>query len=320
VKGRGLAELVPGRKAEAMERAGRLLADTLARAYFADLTAERIQQALASVRDEGRSAQTANHFRAALRAFLRWCHDRGRIRSVPTDKVEGYNVDEDLRHIRRSLTEDELARLIAHAESGRDRWRMPGPLRAMAYRVAASTGFRAEELRGLTPESFRLDGVRPTIYLKASSTKNRKPADQPVARPVAAMLRRWLEGRPAGRPVFPLHCEMAKAMQADLRAIGVPYETEDGKADFHSLRSYYVTALIRTGRSIKEVQQLARHAKPETTLKYYAKVAAFDLHNAVEALPVPGVGSPALAATGTDHADTIPRPTAAQTGASNRKS
>ena len=58
-------------------------------------------------------------------------------------------------------------------------------------------------------------------------------------------------------------------------------------ADFHSLRGYYVSALVRSGRSIKEVQQLARHAKSETTLKHYAKVAAHDLHAAVESFPGP---------------------------------
>ena len=65
------------------------------------------------------------------------------------------------------------------------------------------------------------------------------------------------------------------------------------------------SALIRSGRSIKEVQQLARHAKPETTLKHYAKVAAHDLHDAVESLPILRVAPmPAsLAATGTDRAD-----------------
>jgi integrase len=288
-----------------MARAARLLADTLARVRFDDLTSEAIQGALAAIRDEGLFAQTANHHRAAVRAFLRWCQRLSRIRSVPTNDVYGFNVNEDLRHGRRSLTDDELSRLIAQSESGPGRWGMPGPLRATAYRVAAATGFRAEELRGLTPESFRLDGPRKSIFLKASSTKNKKPADQPIARSVADLLRPWLRVKPAGKSVFPLHHETAKAMQADLKAIEVPYGTEDGVADFHSLRDYYVTALVRSGRSIKEVQQLARHAKPETTLKHYAKVAAHDLHNAVESLPALGAPTPPLAATDTDHTNTI---------------
>jgi site-specific recombinase XerC len=300
--GRSLSELIPGHRGAALKRARRLLANTLARAHFSDLTPERIQQALAAILDGGRSAQTANHYRAAIRAFLRWCFGKGRIRDMPWHGVEAYNVEEDLRHIRRSLTDDELARLIAYAETAPDRLGMPGPLRAMAYRVAAATGFRAEELRSLTPQSFRLEGVRPTIYLEASCTKNRRPADQPIARSVAEILRLWLRGKPPGESVFPLHHDTGKAIRADLEAIGIAYETEDGVADFHSLRAYYVSALIRSGRSIKEVQQLARHSKPETTLKHYAKLTINDLHWAVESLPDLASPSPrpvALAATGT---------------------
>ena len=59
-------------------------------------------------------------------------------------------MDEDLRHIRRSLTEDELTMLIHRTESGPDRFGMPGPLRSIAYQTAAYTGFRVDEIRSLT--------------------------------------------------------------------------------------------------------------------------------------------------------------------------
>jgi hypothetical protein len=42
--------------------------------------------------------------------------------------------------------------------------------------------------------------------------------------------------------------------------------------------------LLRSGRSIEEVPQLARHVKRETTLKHYAKISAHDLDGAVESL------------------------------------
>ena len=40
-------------------------------------------------------------------------------------------------------------------------------------------------------------------------------------------------------------------------AAGVPYATDEGAADFHSLRAYFISALVRSGTSIKTVQALA---------------------------------------------------------------
>ncbi len=200
------------------------------------------------------------------------------------------------------MTGDELAKLIQTAERGPERYNMPGPLRAMAYRIASATGFRADELRKLTSESFRLKGSEPSIFLRASATKNRRPVDQPIPQALVPILAAWLEGKPAGKPVLPLNPAAAKVIRADLTAAGIPYETEEGAADFHSLRAYFVSVLVSAGVSIKGVQTLARHAKPETTLNHYAKVSVHDLRGAVESLPPQDAPKPPPetdAATGT---------------------
>jgi len=54
--------------------------------------------------------------------------------------------------------------------------------------------------------------------------------------------------------------------------------------DFHSLRSTYITQLIKGGANIKTVQVLARHASPSTTLQFYARATEADLRAAVESL------------------------------------
>jgi integrase len=297
VRGVRVAELDTGRKAEAQERAARTLADALASARLSDLAPDRVQAALGRLRDAGKSIQTVNHYRAALRAFCRWAWDNGRLRDIPLRGVKGFNPEEDRRHERRSLADDELARLVQAAKRGRKLFGMPGPLRAMAYRVAAATGFRAQELRTLTPEGFHLNGSDPSVILAASATKNRRPAEQPVPVALARDLAAWLADRPAGSSVFPLHHETAKAIRVDLAAAGIPYETDEGVVDFHSLRACFVSALVRAGASIKEVQALARHAKPQTTLNHYTKVSLRDLRGAVESLPSPA--PVVLAATGT---------------------
>ena len=308
VRGARLTDIEQGRKSEAQERGARKLAEVLRSARLSDLTAERIQSALALLRDAGKSHQTVNHYRAALRAFVRWAGDKGRLRDNPMRGVSGFNTEEDVRHARRCLTDDELARLIQAAERGPEVLGMPGPLRAMAYRLAAATGFRVAELRALTPESFHLDGPEPNVFLRASATKNRRPAEQPIPSSLVRDLADWLRDKPSGEAVLPLHHDTAKAIRRDLESAGIPYETDEGCADFHSLRAYYVSALVRSGASIKEVQTLARHAKPQTTLNHYAKVSVRDLRGAVESLPsLPDLNRmpEVLAATGTD-----PGPTA----------
>ena len=249
-------EIFGGQKREEMERSAATLARVLANARLSRLSPERIQSALATLRDAGKANQTANHFRAAGRALSRWAVDQGRLRESPMRGTSGFNVEEDASD-RRILSDDEFDRTVRAAENGPVVFGMTGPLRAMAYRAAAGTGFRVNELRSLTPESFKLDGPEPTISLLAAGTKNGKPAVQPIAESLARELRLWLVGKPPGRSVFPLHHETAKAMARDLEAVGIAYETDEGTADFHALRSFYATSLIRSGANIAEFHKLS---------------------------------------------------------------
>jgi len=41
----------------------------------------------------------------------------------------------------------------------------------MLYHLAAGTGFRANELRSLTPESFDLDANTPTVTVQAAYSR-----------------------------------------------------------------------------------------------------------------------------------------------------
>jgi hypothetical protein len=66
MKGTALADLQPGRKVAALEKAAKKLASILDAACFADIKAERIQSALATLRDYCVSLQICNHFRAAI--------------------------------------------------------------------------------------------------------------------------------------------------------------------------------------------------------------------------------------------------------------
>jgi integrase len=308
VAGAELADVEPGRSPAARAKVLAARQALLKPVRLTHIETSKVQEALATLRDAGRSLQTCNHYRDALRAFCRWAKGDKRLRENPMEGVSGYNAEEDPRHPRRALSDGELAELVRVASGGPAVFGMSEPLRAMAYRLAASTGFRAEEIRRLVPAHFELDGAQPRVRLKPIETKNRKGAEQPIPSALVPDLRAWLEGVPEGAPAFPLHHETAKAIRADLEAADVPYETAAGFADFHSLRAYYIGALERSGASVKTVQTLARHSNPALTLKRYAKPKLVDLRGAVEeipqapAAPREGQEGAALSATGTDPA------------------
>ena len=102
----------------------------LAKAKLSDIATERVQAALATFRDSGRSAQTCNHYRACARAFARWAWKTGRLRDNPLEGLAGYNAKEDRRHDRRTLSLDELTRLIEVTDRGPTFQAMTGPARA----------------------------------------------------------------------------------------------------------------------------------------------------------------------------------------------
>jgi hypothetical protein len=101
-------------------------------------------------------------------------------------------------------------------------------------------------------------------------------------------------------------------LKIDLEAAGIPYETDSGVADFHSLRGCYISYLISSGASIKTTQTLARHSTPSLTIGIYAKASRFDIDGAVEALPdlapKQQLETEVLSATGTDGATRIAHP------------
>ncbi len=226
---------------------------------------------------------------------------------------------------------------------------MTGPDRAILYRVAAGTGFRASECRSLTPASFRVDDDPPTIALWAASSKRRRDDVQPIRVDLANLLRGWLAGRAADAPVFASMPERTAVMiRADLRRAkagwirGTRDRLERQKrrdaeflaeidnagrvVDFHSLRATYVTLLIKGGASVKAVQELARHSDPKLTLNVYSQLGVHDLAGAIAKLPAVTSKPPQrerLRATGTENAHAKaradPRPKPRQLGRESRQ-
>jgi integrase len=249
----------------------------------------------------GIGPQTLNYYLQAVGQFCTWMVRKGRLIKNPMLDVTRANARLDRRHDRRSLTQDELARLLDGATaSTRIFLGLTGRDRRMLYLTACGTGFRAGELASLTPESFNLEAAPPTVTLPAVVDKRKRRATQPLPASLAATLRDYLHGKPTGCPVWPgdWRRRAFRMIRADLEAVGIPYVVKgpDGPlfADFHSLRHTYVTMLERAGAGLKEAQVLARHSDIRLTKDIYTHADYQAMAAAVDRLPLPGSEAPAV--------------------------
>jgi len=292
------------RRSTVKEKAGyhEAMASTLRKARLSSLTPSRVQAALSTLKGAGLSAATVNHHAAAIKSFASWAKDDGRIRDDPTASVNGYNANEDRRHDRRTISLEELRRLIVAAESGPDYRLMTGPARALCYRLAVSTGLRYSELKSLTPASFDLSTDAPTVTVTAAATKNGEAANLPLTADVASDVRRYIAPKPTAAPLFALPDKGADMLKVDLDTAGIAYRDASGRVyDFHALRCQCATLLDAAGVSPRIVQRLMRHSSLELSGRY-TRPRVVDIEQAVGSIPALSPGRPdaSHAATGTE--------------------
>ena len=266
------------------ESTGRLT-KAVARARLSTLSGEAVQAAIARLRASGWSAQTCNHYRSAVRAFVAWCILSGRLADDPLRGVVGYNVKEDPRHDRRTLSLDEARRLVATAAaSERSRFGLDGPSRSLLYRLAMGTGLRYSEIASLTAENFDLDA--PNVTVLAAYSKNGETATLPLPPDLAEDLAPRVEATPPSSPVFSLPRDKGAALlRYDLTRAEILYRDASGLVfDFHALRCQFATLSDAAGVTPRVVQRLMRHSTLELTSKY-TRPRVVDLEDAAARTP-----------------------------------
>ncbi len=306
--------------------------------HLADISADAVRKAIASIRDGGRALRTCNSILRSVKTFAGWLEANGRIRHNDLRHVKGFNDSTDKRRIRRDTTDDELRRIFAAAKSGGMSFGLSGEDRAIAYKLAAGTGFRRGEIASMAKTSFALEGDAPTVSVSAAYSKRRRGDTQPIDAAFAADLAKWLVTKPAGVPLLPLPHKTAEMLTRDMwrakrawmrEATSVqerwgrrkaeflnPVDGEGRVFDFHALRHHYISRVVQSGASVKVCQELARHSTPVLTLGRYAHVRLADLRKALPTVPTgaPPVTEPrTMKATGTD--DATPTQTEPKNGA-----
>jgi integrase len=171
-----------------------------------DIEPEAVQTFLRSLRtaEDGIGHRTYNQYLQAMGTFCNWCVATKRLPSNPLAGIERLNTAVDVRHPRRALTAEEVAKLIESARSGGIRVQgYTGEQRARVYLMSFLTGLRRNELASLTRRSFSLDAAQPTIAVEARYSKHRRKDVLPLHPELVGMLRVWLKPLEPGREVVP---------------------------------------------------------------------------------------------------------------------
>ena len=267
------------------------LAGKIGATLIAHLTPAAVQSAVGAL-PVGNS--TRNHYLLAATCFYKWMHTDRRVpRNELSAALKGYNAKTDCRRRRRIITEQELERLIHAAEAGLDyvpdrcvSRTVSGSLRALIYSTAVATALRANELRTLTVGRLRLKEEPPGILVEARFAKNRRESFQIIGIELAMLLRRHVVGKAADEPVFgKLPHRLADMLRFDLAAAKIPYETDEGVFDFHSLRHESGSLMVARGANLKVVQAHMRHSSITMTMDRYAKPQLHDQVAAANSIP-----------------------------------
>jgi integrase len=286
-------------------------------AKVADIRAHDVETYLASLRSEGMSKQTSNHYLRAVKQFTRWLKRTRRSEDNPLVDVPMLNVQTDRRHDRRPLLPEEFSRLVAAAEVGPMVESIPGADRAMMYILSAWTGYRKGEIGSLTRRSLDLSSEPPTVTVQAVYSKRKRTDTQVLHPDVVIRLTEWLATTKGGPTdlLFPVSGKVpggierktAKMMRRDLATARKAWlkeaETDDERAsrektdflkyedgqgrfaDFHANRHTFITNLGRVGVHPKTAQSLARHSDIRLTMNVYSHTDLAEKTEAVRRLP-----------------------------------
>jgi len=207
------------------------------------------------------SAFMVYRYRSVLRSFYRWLVLAGVVDRSPAQHIQAPKYR---RKLPRFLSESEVDRLIAAAESPRDR---------AICEVLYASGLRREELVNLCIEDVNLS--KGTFFVRRG--KGGKDRLAMLGSRAVEALRVYLRGRRQG-PVF---VGIRGAMNASAISHAVTDAARNaGLTDVtaHTLRHTFATHLLSRGADIRYIQELLGHSSISTT-QIYTQVAITDLTN-----------------------------------------
>jgi Phage integrase family len=202
-----------------------------------------------------------------------------RIARNPLQHVQKVQSNGKQVRPRRAFTDDEMKRLLGVAGT-----------RKVVYLAAVYTGLRRSEMAALERRDLHVEGEKPFINVRASTTKNHQQAVIALHPELLAALRSHVACLPADElKIFVGVMPTMVRFKADLKAAGIEFINATGhRADFHSLRHTLATNLARAGTAPRVAMEIMRHSDMRLTSKTYTDAGLLPVADAVLKLPFLG--------------------------------
>jgi len=225
------------------------------------------------------SPKTLNEYLGSISSLLNWMEKHERIARNPLQHVQKVQGNGKQVRPRRAFTDDEMKRLLGIAGT-----------RKVVYLAAVYTGLRRSEMAALERRDLHLEGEKPFINVRASTTKNHQQAVIALHPELLAALRSHVASLPADESkIFVGVMPTMKRFKADLKAADIAFMNVTGhRADFHSLRHTLATNLARAGTAPRVAMEIMRHSDMRLTAKTYTDAGLLPVADAVLKLPFLG--------------------------------
>jgi integrase len=222
------------------------------------------------------SPKTLNEYLGSVSSLLNWMEKHERIARNPLQHVQKVQTNGRQVRPRRAFTDDEMQRLLAVA----------GP-RKVVYLTAVYTGLRRSEMAALERDDLHLEGEKPFVNVRASTTKNHQQAVIALHPDLVTELRLHVAMLPAFTSlIFADVMPTMKRFKADLIAASIEFINAKGyRADFHSLRHTLATNLARASTAPRVAMGIMRHSDMRLTSKTYTDAGLLPVADAVLKLP-----------------------------------
>lgn len=217
----------------------------------------RIEEALRTLKNNGKSSKTCFHYQTTITSFVKWCFQRGYCDRDFLEHIGSWSAAPTT--VKRPLSLEECQRLLTACR----------PEVRDLYELAMSSGLRAGEIRSLRVGDLNPDAGG--VTLRAEITKNRKPGLQPLPKSLLDRLIALSAGKAPSDSLLFVPRHPAQSLSIDLERAGISKRGPGGVVDFHSLRRSFISMVVDAGADIRSGMDLARHSSPGMTFSTYAR-------------------------------------------------